>query len=80
MFQSLMLFLAPAATPSAATTQAARFSPPAAAALAAAEPGRRRASLRFLARVIGSAVGFAVLFAGSWLTLRLMAVFLLEQL
>ncbi len=76
MLQSLMLFLAPAASASAATTQAARFSPPAAAALAPAEPGRRWASLRFLARVIGSAMGFAVLFAGSWLTLRLMAVFL----
>lgn len=76
MFQSLMLFLAPATTPSAATAQAVRFSPPAAAALAPAEPGRRRVSLRFLARVIGSAFGFAVLFSGGWFTLRLMAVFL----
>jgi hypothetical protein len=43
---------------------------------AAALPGGRLASLRFLARVIGNALGFAVLFTGSWITLQLMQVFL----
>lgn len=84
MFQSLMLFLAPAATPAATpltnTTQAAQPSPPAAAVRAPAGPGRRLPSLRFFARVIGSAFGFAVLFTGGWFTLRLMAVLLLERL
>ncbi|MCU0989664.1 MAG: hypothetical protein MUE63_08800 [Xanthomonadales bacterium] len=84
MFQSLMLFLAPAAssaaTPLAGATQTVQPSPPAAAVPAPAGPGRRRASLRFLARVIGSAFGFAVLFTGGWFTLRLMAVFLSERL
>jgi hypothetical protein len=76
MLQSLMLFLAPAAVP-AKTLQP----PPPAAAMpadsgpAAARPGGRLASLRFLARVIGSAFGFAALFTGCWVTLRLLQVF-----
>ena len=76
MLQSLMLFLAPAVV-SAKTLQP----PPPAAAMPAdsgplaALPGGRLASLRFLARVIGSAVGFAALFSGCWLTLWLLQVF-----
>jgi hypothetical protein len=76
MLQSLMLFLAPAATSSADAPQAVQPSPPAVAVQALVEPGRRLASLRFLARVIGNALGFAVLFTGSWITLQLMQVFL----
>jgi hypothetical protein len=79
MFQSLMLFLAPAApsaTRSTRATQAVQPSPPAVARLAPAEPGRRGPSIFFLARVIGSAIGFAALFSGCWLTLQLLQAFL----
>ena len=83
MFQSLMLFLAPATDPAAASAdrgaQSMQPPPPAAVMPVAALSAGRQASLRFLARVIGSAVGFAALFTGCWLTLRLLQV-LLERL
>ena len=76
MFHSLMLFLAPAAAP-----QAIETSPPAVAGLAAERPqykagervGGRTASLGFALRVIGDAIGFAVLFAGCWYLIALLA-------
>lgn len=89
MFQSVMLFLAPTAAQAANELQAMQPPPPAAVMPAAAVPAvsepaavlpaGRLASLRFLAGVIGSAVGFAALFTGCWLTLRVLQV-LLERL
>ena len=76
MLQSLTLFLAPAATPLVNAPQTVQPPPPAVAGVAARRPGGRAASLAFLARVIGSAVGFAVLFGGCWFTLQLLQVFL----
>jgi hypothetical protein len=70
MLQSLMLFLAPTAA------QATQPPPPAVVRPEAKRPGRRAAALRFLAQVIGNAVGFAALFGGCWLSLQLMQVFL----
>ena len=72
MFQSLMLFLAPAATAS----QNVETSPPADAGRAAERPAGRAASLRFAARVIGDAAGFAALFTGCWFCMALLAAFL----
>jgi hypothetical protein len=75
MFQSLLLFLAPAA----AAPQAIETSPPAVARRAAERPwpkervGGRVASLGFVLRVIGDAIGFAVLFAGCWYLNALLA-------
>ncbi|MGK2927613.1 MAG: hypothetical protein ACSLE2_18525 [Lysobacterales bacterium] len=75
MFQSLLLFLAPAAT----APQAIETSPPAVARRAAERPrpkgrvGGRVASLGFALRVIGDAIGFAVLFAGCWYLIALLA-------
>jgi hypothetical protein len=69
MFQSLMLFLAPAAT----SAQAVPISPPAVARPAAGRPEGRAASWRFVARVIGDAIGFAALFAGCWFCVALLA-------
>jgi hypothetical protein len=85
MFQSLMLFLAPAAAQAANEVADARQTlqpPPPAAALpavsgpGAALPAGRLATLRFLATVIGNALGFAALLTGCWLTLRLLQVLL----
>jgi hypothetical protein len=80
MFHSLMLFLAPAA----AAPQAIETSPPAVAGPAAERPrvrmgGRaagRVASLGFALRVIGDAIGFAVLFAGCWFAVSVLAAVL----
>jgi hypothetical protein len=88
MRRSLMMFLAPAAVPAvtAAATEAAvprlpaqqamQPPPPAVAGAAARWPGGQAAALGFLARVIGSAVGFAALFTACWFNLRLLQVFL----
>jgi hypothetical protein len=76
MFHSLMLFLAPAAT----APQAIETSPPAVAGPAAERPkarmGGRVASLGFALRVIGDAIGFAVLFAGCWFAVSVLAAVL----
>ena len=76
MFHSLMLFLAPAA----AAPQAIETSPPAVAGPAAERPGERgagrAASLGFALRVIGDAIGFAVLFAGCWFAVSVLAAVL----
>ena len=76
MFHSLMLFLAPAA----ATPQAIETSTPADAGPAAERPGERgpgrAASLGFALRVIGDAIGFAVLFAGCWFAVSVLAAVL----
>jgi hypothetical protein len=69
MFQSLLLFLAPAA----AAPQAIETSPPAVAGAAADRPAGRTASLVFALRVIGDAIGFAILFAGCWYLIALLA-------
>lgn len=76
MFHSLLLFLAPAAT----APQAIETSPPAVAGPVAERPkGRlagRLAALGFALRVIGDAIGFAVLFAGCWYLIALLAAVL----
>jgi hypothetical protein len=80
MFQSLMLFLAPGTDPVATAVdsraQSTQPSPPAVARPTPLCARGRVPALCFCARVIGNALGFAVLFSGCWLTLQLMAVFL----
>ena len=69
MFQSLMMFLAPATAPQA---QATPTSPPAVAPPARRRPARGIISLRLAASVLGNALGFAALLAGCWFLLWLM--------
>ena len=71
MLHSLMMFLAPAT----AQVQATPTSPPAVARPVRA-PAREGISLRFVAGIIGDAVGFLVMLAGCWMVLQLMQAFL----
>ena len=71
MLHSLMMFLAPAT----AQVQATPTSPPAVARPVRA-PARVGISLRFLASVAGSALGFALLLAGFWMVLLLIQALL----
>lgn len=76
MLSSLISFLAPAAAPAPAIDT----SPSAVARRVAARPRGRAESTRlrlaFAGRIIGDAIGFAVLFSGSWLALQVLAALL----
>ena len=72
MLQSLMMFLAPETAPAQATPT----SPPAVARPVRRRPARGVISLRFVAGVVGNAVGFMALLAGCWMVLQLMQAFL----
>jgi hypothetical protein len=72
MFHSLMMFLAPEPAPAQATPT----SPPAVAPSVRRSPARGVISLRFVAGVIGNAVGFAVLLAICWMLLQLLQMVL----
>jgi hypothetical protein len=67
MIQNLMLFLAPEPLP-----QATPKSPPAVAAPAEPLHRDRRNALRFGVRVLGNAIGFGILFAACWFSIRVM--------
>jgi hypothetical protein len=68
MFQSFMMFLAPANT-----SQATPISPP-----AVAQPAKplvqSRSRLRFGASVLGNTIGCGAIFAACWFSIQLMQV------
>lgn len=69
MHQSLVLFLAPENAP-----QATLNTPPAVAR--PAKPlVKHRADFSFVAAVLGNTIGFGVILAGCWFSLRLMQLF-----
>ena len=71
MIHSLMMFL----SPESAVPQATPVSPPA-PDTPARQPGKLRASIRFMAGVAGNAIGFGALLAGCWFSLQLMQLVL----
>lgn len=71
MIQSLLLFLAPLES----CVQATHHSPPARPRPRHGLPARVRPGLRFMAAIVGNAIGLGLLLAGCWLFLQLMQVF-----
>jgi hypothetical protein len=67
MYHSLSLFLAP----ESAVSQATPNSPPAKQPVRR-EPAEKRSRIRFMAGVLGNAIGFGVLLTGCWFSLQLM--------
>ena len=80
MIHQFLMFLAPDNAATQGLTQATLRTPPAYPSQATA-PGpvaapMRLKSVKFIATVIGNAVGFAMFIAGCWLCLQLIEAFL----
>jgi hypothetical protein len=80
MIHQFLMFLAPVNAATQGLTQATLRTPPANLSQATA-PGPVAAplqlkSVKFIASVLGNAVGFAMFIAGCWLCLQLMQTFL----
>jgi hypothetical protein len=80
MIHQFLLFLAPDNAATQGLTQATLRTPPAYPSQATA-PGPVAApsqlkSVKFIASILGNAVGFAMFIAGCWLCLKLMQAFL----
>jgi len=72
MHHLLSMFLAPENS----VAQATLTSPPALEPPARHEPESTRPSFRFMASVVGNAIGFGALLAGCWFSLQLMQLVL----
>ena len=72
MIHSITMFLAP----ETAVVQATLVPPPAPVPSAQCEPVSGRTSFKFMASVVGNAIGFGVLLTGCWFSLQLMQAFM----